>query len=465
MRDSTSHLDQRVRHSRLGSWLSAGNAVEADIPLDDYLIYKSREYEARYRKSRSPLPSTVAIMDGHLERIPNADYESAWEQIRDDLTEEETSELFPALSETGEITRDVQELDEEDAWLRGNQLTIRDQQEALADAHVDAIATGRMSGPTTTRRRGRGRRPFHTPFPWLIVPGFAAMSALLLVETYQLALPMLDAIGVDTSRLGSEWSLNPLGVFGGVSLALAASAGLFFLWYLIIRSACAFVRSVDSGPPLRIVRRGVGVFCLGVALLAGSLVIATLRHGMTTDGMAFNGSQQGMGTGVFLFLTLLVPFASAYVHYRTSQNAYWERRREIIAAHEDRVWDEEERRVPAETLADRMQLILQRRAVIEKARAQLRARRSVLARRAQALQSKRLARLQQAQRSTEAYARTLLKALEQDRYSYLCAAHRSHALHLVPAALRGQCPITPHPGSVIRALLTSARNGHGAKPH
>src|SRR5207248_11040635 len=119
-----------------------------------------------------------------------------------------------------------------DAWLRGNQLTIREQQEALADAHVDAIATGRMSGPTTTRRRDRNRGRLRLPFPWLIVPGLAAMSVLILVETYQLALPMLDAIGVDTSRLGSEWSLNPLGVVGGVSLALAASAGLFFLWYL-----------------------------------------------------------------------------------------------------------------------------------------------------------------------------------------------------------------------------------------
>src|SRR5678815_1571398 len=81
MRDSTSHLDQRVRLSRLGSWLSAGSAVEAEIPLDDYLLYKSRDYEAHYRKSRYPLPDFLEIVDGNLERIPNADYESSWEQI------------------------------------------------------------------------------------------------------------------------------------------------------------------------------------------------------------------------------------------------------------------------------------------------------------------------------------------------------------------------------------------------
>ena len=77
MHNSTTHLDQRVKKSRLGSWLSAGNAVEAEIPLDDYLRYKLRDYEARYRHSRYPLPDDIAIDQGNLKVIPNASYFSA----------------------------------------------------------------------------------------------------------------------------------------------------------------------------------------------------------------------------------------------------------------------------------------------------------------------------------------------------------------------------------------------------
>ena len=125
-----------------------------------------------------------------------------------------------------------------------------------------------------------------------------AIGLMLMVESYQLALPMLDATGFDTTRLGSEWSLNPLGVVGGVSLAVAGSAGLFFLWYQIIRSASTLVRSLDSAAPSLIARQAAGLFFLVFWLLFGSFVISNLRHGMVTSGAELNGSPQGMGTGV-----------------------------------------------------------------------------------------------------------------------------------------------------------------------
>jgi hypothetical protein len=445
---------------RLRSWWSAGSAVQSGVHLDTFLIRRLRDYEARCRHSHYPLLFEVAIVHGHLNRITNASYDTAWEQLRDDPTDGGTSGRFQSLSEIEEITRDQQELDEEDARLRSNLLSIREKQETLQDEVVDAIGTGRMPGPTTTSRRGRCRPRPRLSFPWMPVLGYTAIAAMTMVESYQLALPMLDSIGIDTTRLASAWTDNPLGVLGGAGFALAASAGLFFLWYLILRSAGALVRSVDSAAPGLIVRQGAGLFFLCCGLLTGTFVMANLRHGMTHDVTAFLGAP-AMGNSVFLFLTLLVPFASAYIHHRIGQSACWQRRADSSAAQQQWQREEEERLVPAESLADRMSLIQQGRTWIEQQRTQLRTRRSRLADRAQTAQQQRVEQLEQARSSTEAYARTLLSALQQDRYYFLRQAHRSKALHLLSD--EPQCHTQAGPASPrqsVRPLLTDRRNGH-----
>src|SRR5205085_1389727 len=190
-----------------------------------------------------------AIGQGKLERIPNADYDPSWEQIRDDPTDEQTSELFQSLSALEEITRDQEELEEEGAWLRAKELSIREQLDALEEEENDGIGTGRIAGPTTARRQERKQGRRRLPFPWLPVLGYTAIALMILVESYQVALPFLDMIGVDTTRLAREWSVNPLGVVGGAGFAIAATVGLFFLWYLILRCASALSRSLDSAAP------------------------------------------------------------------------------------------------------------------------------------------------------------------------------------------------------------------------
>jgi hypothetical protein len=461
MSSSKSHFDERVRQSRLSSWWSAGNAVRGGVHLDTFLIRRLRHYVARYRHSHYPVPFEVVILHGHPVQVTNASYDTAWEQLRDDPTDGGTNGRFQILSEIEEITRDLQELDDEDARLRDNLLTIRESLEALQDELVDAIGTGRMPGPTTASRRGRCRARPRLPFPWMPVLGCTAITGMTMVETYQLALPMLDSTGVDTTRLASAWTDNPLGVVGGAGLALAASGGLFFMWYLILRSARAFLKSVDSQTPGLIVRQGAGLFFLSFALLLFSFVIASLRHDVIPPGPGFPGGS-GMGQSVFLFLTILVPFASAYVHHRISQGACWQARFDTIAA--QRQWDreEDERLVPHETLADRMNLIQQRRSWIEEQRTQQRSKRSLLADRAQAAQEQQVERLQQARDSTDAYARTLLCALQQDRYYFLCHAQRSNALHLLSDEPQHNSQAgSTAPRQSFRPLLTDGRNGHG----
>jgi hypothetical protein len=459
MRGSPSHFDERVTQSRLGSWWSAGNAVHSGVHLDTFLIRRLRYYEARHRHSHYPLLFEVAIVHGHPVRITNDSYDTAWEQLRDDPTDGGTSRRFQSLSEIEEITREQQELDEEDARLRANLLMIRESQEALQDEAVDAIGQGRMPGPTTAGRRGRCRP--RLPFPWMPVLDYTAITAMTIVESYQLVLPMLDSSGIDTTRLSSAWTDNPLGVVGGAGLALAASVGLFFLWSLVLRSAGALLRSVDSQAPALIVRQGAGLFFLCCGLLTGTFTISNLRHGMADGVTGFLGAP-GMGNSVFLFLTILVPFASACLHHRASQSACWQARSDTIAAQQQWEREEDERLVPHETLADRMSLIQQGRTWIEEQRTQLRTKRSRLADRAQADQQQREARLEQAHHSTEAYARTLLCALQQDRYYFLRQAHRSKALHLLSDEPQCHTQAGPAPRQSFRPLLTAGRNGHGS---
>ena len=269
-------------------------------------------------------------------------------------------------------------------------------------------------------------------------------------EGYQLALPFLDWIGVDTTNLPREWQRNPMGVISGAGFALSASVGLFFLWYLVLRSAALIAKTWQSADPGMTALRVGGIFALCCILLVGSYLLANMRHGMADDVSRLMEIQQGqqsgvgMGKSVFFFLTLLVPFAAAYLHHQMAQSVYWVRRRDIILKQEQ--WDlqEEERRLAEERLADRMDLRQQRRERLERQRTLLQNQRRALAEQARVAQRQRLERLKQARRSTEVYARSLLAALEQDRYYFLRAAHRCQAEHLLPEQVRHHA-MTPQP--------------------
>ena len=108
-----------------------------------------------------------------------------------------------------------------------------------------------------------------------------------------------------------------------------------------------------------------------------------------------------------------------------------------------------------------MELLTRKRARIEEQQAQLRAKRQAVAGRVLSAQREWLEMLDHARFATETYARSLLSALEMDRYYFLRAANRCQALQLLSeeAAYQSQAAAAPRP--FVRPLLSAGRNGHG----
>jgi hypothetical protein len=287
-------------------------------------------------------------------------------------------------------------------------------------------------------------------------------------EAYHLAQPFYDWLGVDTTNLSREWLRNPLGILSGAGFALSASFGLCLLWYIALHNASSIAKTWDSAGPVLTALRAGGLFTLGCFLLVGSYFLATMRHGVIDYISLFHAAQQGqqaggsIGQSVFFFLTLLVPFAAAYIHHQIGQSAYWVRRHDLTLKQE--AWDRqnEERVLAAERLADRRALLQQNRERLERQRTLLQNQRQALAQHAQAAQRQRLERLEQARRSTEVYARSLLAALHQDRYCFIRIAHRCKAEHLLPEQVGRHTPdLSQPPLPFLHALLPAGSNGQG----
>jgi hypothetical protein len=402
-------------------------------------------------------------------KIPNPDENRVWEQLRDDPTGEDAAERFKIQSQQQEIARKLEGLDDE--LSRNNHIRheVSQQQEAVEAEQVERIGRGEMEGPTTKKRRDRdgARRWPRLPFPWVPLACFLGIVLLILCEAYQFALPILDYIGVDTSNLSREWNRNAIGVLNGAMFALAASGGLFFLWHLLICCAVTLSRSWESAAPLVIARRVAGIVLLSCALLVGTILMTNLRHGTIDKVNDFQAVQHDqaagtdMGTGVFVFLTLLIPCTAAALHSAIGQSSYWQRHRDVAAQQVQFDRDEEVRLVPAETVADCLALLQHSRDKIEQERTRLQAERRALAEQALAVEQQRLEKLEHARWCTLVYAQSLLAALKQDRYYFLRAVNRSKAFHLLPDAARVHEHERTTPRQFVHPLLTAANNGHG----
>ncbi len=83
MRSSTSHFDQPIPLSKIRSFLDAWYAVRDVMPLEEFLVWRKRFYEAKYRRSHYPLPVDVIIEDGEVKEVANSASKAFWQQARD----------------------------------------------------------------------------------------------------------------------------------------------------------------------------------------------------------------------------------------------------------------------------------------------------------------------------------------------------------------------------------------------
>ena len=283
MRSSTSHFDQRVPLSKIHAILLAWYAVHYRISKEDFLQWRKRIYEALYRRSHYPLPFDIVFEHGKVNQVSNSESEPFWERVLNDPTGEETGEPIMTTLESEEFARELEIVEEEIAQNNLRRPQAIEQVEALEDEKDDAIGKAAVLGSRTKKRPPKDRGRTRLPFPWIPVLAYIAIVCMIQFEGYQLALPFLDWIGVDTTNLPREWQRNPMGVISGAGFALSASVGLFFLWYLVLCSAALIAKTWQSADPVLIALRVGGIFALCCILLVGSYLLANMRHGMAGD--------------------------------------------------------------------------------------------------------------------------------------------------------------------------------------
>jgi hypothetical protein len=277
---------------------------------------------------------------------------------------------------------------------------------------------------------------------------------------------MLDLLGVDTTRLGREWSRNPIGVLLGFGMALAATAGLFYVWHLLICRAVVLARSWDTAPVV-LMRRVAGVFILCFGLLVCTILIANLRHSSISKTIEVQESQHGqatstdMGTGVFIVLTLLIPFTAASLHYTIGQSPYWQRRRDTAANQAQWDRDEDARLVPVETFADHMASLEQKRVGIEQQLTKLQIERRTLEKRDHTAEQQWLKQRKQARQCAVVFANWLIAALEEKRFYFIKAANKANASHLLSAGARDHSQPQMKPWRIVHPQLPAGKNGYG----
>src|SRR4051812_18122717 len=88
MTNPETRFDQPIRQRPLRSWFCSWQAVHDGTPLDAYLRFRLRIYQASGRQSYHPLPFDIAIVQGRIVLTPNSEYMQYWERRRDDSGEE-----------------------------------------------------------------------------------------------------------------------------------------------------------------------------------------------------------------------------------------------------------------------------------------------------------------------------------------------------------------------------------------
>ncbi len=433
-----------VKRSWLAAWWQARVSVHAGVPLEDFMRSRLAHYLAGLHIARSRLPLDISEENGVVSARPAAEPRAAEPSPGDG-----DAWLAPLVAVEGPAAR--QEIWEAEAHLARLDSEIeaaRRRAEEISRRLAADVAAGLVPTPSAVNATPEqfGRPPVRGAA--LPVAAGAFGLAALVAETWQVAIPLLRAMGLDPGGLRTELLQRPAEVALAGVFALGVAGSLFVFAHV------ALYRSLDlfRGDPDVRRRRWLGAAAGGAALAAA--IIAGSMAALRPDPPE---APPEMARWTFALLLLAVPTATAFLVGAGRTDAA-RRGAELAAALE---WDRERARL----LAERARRLEE----LEWAEAEERAfeaERATAHRRLRALDARAMeaarAQVEADRREAIALARlaqSFVGALELDRYEFVRqAAARGAAELLAPrrrrveprAILVEPAPDIPTPVAVSR---------------
>jgi hypothetical protein len=382
----------------LSSFFAARMALRAGIPARDFLQHRLTQHLASLPVASARLPMSFSIdEDGAIACRPAESPPARAPWLDSFLRAEGSAALGPEI-QLGQA--DVARLA---ARIEAQRRRVDEMNRELEET---ARAT-ELADPDDDAQAARMGRP-PVPLPLGLMLQLFAL-ALLVAETWQLAVPCLEASGIRTRDLAGELHRNPAGVVLGSVFALGASVSLFVLAHLALRR-CLDLFEGQAEASRRMWRAAVS---LGASSLAAAVTwsIAGVRPG------AQRAADAGATRLALFLVALAIPITTAWL-LRLARRQQ-ERREEALAL--ARTWDQEHYRT--------LVAVTRRAAALaeeEKRLAGLEAERAGALRRLRTLQQRVAAveRLGADAREAEAedlagLAQSIGASLELDRYEYL----------------------------------------------
>lgn len=404
------------------SYRAARRAVRAGIGGGDFLRNRLARLLGALPVTPARLPISVSIDDGGA---------VLWHAREGAAQNAPWLDSFLRAEGAAALGHDVQLAQADAARLAARIDTQRRRVDEMGRELEEASRTTELADPDDAAQARRMGRP-PVPLPLGLALQLFAL-ALLLAETWQLAVPCLEASGIRTRDLASELHRNAAGVVLGSIFALGAAVSLFVLAHLSLRRCLdAFEAQPEASQKVWRVLMALGASALAAAV---AWSIASVRPG------AQRPADVGYTRLTLFLVALAIPITTAWL-LRVARRLEDARDAALGLA---RAWDQEHYRSLAE---------ISRRAAAfaeeERRLATLEADRAAAVRRLQGLQQRVAAAERLAADAADAEAQDLARladavvaALEQDRYEYLRQAalrqpspHRPKGPAPVPAPVR-----------------------------
>jgi hypothetical protein len=384
------------------SWRSAfwgaRLAVRSGISAEDFLQHRLSQHLATLPVPPSRLPITIAVEDGGVIAARNSPAprpRAPW--LDSFLRAEGPAALGP----------EIQLAQADSARLAARIEAQRKRVDEVTRELEDATRGTEVADPADEAQAQHMGRPQVPPPLGLGLQLFAL--ALLLAETWQLAVPCLEGAGIRTSDLAGELRRTPMGLVLGSIFALGASASLFLFAHLSLRRGLELFQA-QAEPRRRLL---TALAAAAAALLAAAMAwsIAGIRPG------ASHAVAVAYARWTLFLIALAVPAATAWMlHLARDLDAL--RAEALMKA---RAWDHEHYRSFAE---------LSRRGAAlgeeEHRLARLEADRAAAVRRLRALQQRGMAAQRlaadaadQDEQELARVGQSIAAALELDRYEYV----------------------------------------------